>query len=268
MSTLAYLRFSTDKQDERQQLNTITKYAEAKGMRIDKTYSDEGVSGGVSYTKRNLFELCNDIQQGDIVIISEISRLTRSGIGELSEIIEKYFKPNKLRLIICNVNLDIDCSDMNPMIEMQLMMLSTFAKIEKQLIQDRTKSAIEARKKQIETQGFFINKRGEKVTDYSAQYGIKTGKNRADVMREAQKARVANQKEEARNNPNNKNFLQALKLFESRNGYLGANTDISAFVQELNTLGFKTATGLEFTKPRALAMLKKVRELYGYYYAS
>ena len=61
----------------------------------------------------------------------QVSRLTRSGIGELSYIIEKHFKPNKLRLIICNVGLDIDCSDINPMIELQLAMMATFAKIEK-----------------------------------------------------------------------------------------------------------------------------------------
>lgn len=118
----------------------------------------------------------------------------------------------------------------------------------------RTKQALKAKK--------------DREGSWSHLYGKHTGKTRETVMREAQKARVANQKEEARNNPNNKNFLQALKLFESRNGYLGVNSDISAFVQELNTLGFKTATGLEFTKPRALAMLKKVRELYDYYYAS
>ena len=117
-----YLRFSTNSQDERQQANTIDNYLKSKGMTADETITDAGVSGGTSYKCRNLFELCNELKPNDIVIVSEVSRLTRRGIGELSEIVEKYFKPNKLRLIICNVGLDVDCSDMNPMVEMQLMM--------------------------------------------------------------------------------------------------------------------------------------------------
>lgn len=118
----------------------------------------------------------------------------------------------------------------------------------------RTKQALKAKK--------------ERDGSWSHLYGRNTGKSRETVMREAQKARVANQKEEARNNPNNKNFLQALKHWEKKNGYLGTTGNIEGFVEELNAHGNKTATGLEFTKPRALAMLKKVRELYDYYYAS
>ena len=44
-----YLRFSTDKQDEKQQENTIDKFLEIKGMKSDATITDSGISGGVSY---------------------------------------------------------------------------------------------------------------------------------------------------------------------------------------------------------------------------
>lgn len=262
MAVNAYLRFSTDHQDERQQLNTITKYAEAKGMRIDKIYSDEGISGGTSYTKRNLFDLCNDISEGDVIIISEISRLTRSGIGELSEIIEKYFKPNRLRLIICNVGLDIDCTDINPMVEMQLMMLATFAKIEKQLIQDRTKSALEVRKKQIKEQGYFINKKGEKVTSFAEAWGKNTGTTREQACEKARKAMSKNRREKAMSHPANRAFYDYVCLYEQRNGKIKSDTNIDTLVDELNRLRYKTATGLEFNSNRCRAMLTKTKLMY------
>ena len=262
MSTIAYLRFSTSRQDERQQLNTIQKYLAYKGMNLDKTYTDEGISGGTSYTRRNLFDLCREIRPHDIVIISEISRLTRSGIGELTEIIEKHFKPNKLRLIICNVNLDIDCSDINPFIEMQLAFMATMAKIEKQLIIDRVRSAHEVRKRQIAEQGYFINKRGEKVTSYSEAYGKRTGTTHAQALEQARQQRSVNMRKKAMENPNNVQFKKYLDMYEQRNGYIGANSDITPFTEELNKLGYKTATGMEFNNTRARAMLYKIRELY------
>ena len=97
--------------------------------------------------KENLSELLSKTNKGDTIIVSEVSRLTRGGIIELSDMIAEFFAPKGLRLIISNVNLDIDCSDMNPLIELQLSMMATFAKIERLNIKNRTKAALEARKK-------------------------------------------------------------------------------------------------------------------------
>lgn len=255
MAVIGYVRFSTDRQDERQQLNTIQKYLEQKGMRIDKTYMDEGISGGTSYTKRNLFDLCNSIRPNDIVVVSEVSRITRSGIAELSEIIEKYFKPNKLRLIICNVGLDIDCSDINPMVEMQLMMLATFSKIEKQLIQERTKSALEARKKKLSKEGSFISKSGRECVNLGRPKGCKASQTAIEASRTSKRAT-------AKANEHNLNFYRYMTLWEERNGTIKRNTDISGFVKELNAIGFKTATGLEFNENRAKVMVYRTREYF------
>lgn len=252
MSTIAYLRFSTDKQDERQQLNTIQKYLEAKGMRIDKTFMDEGISGGTSYTKRNLFNLCNDIKENDIVVVSEVSRITRSGIAELSEIIEKYFKPNHLRLIICNVGLDIDCSDINPMVEMQLMMLATFSKIEKQLIQERTKSALETRKQKLKKDGSFISKAGRECRALGRPKGCEISPNAINASRNARRST-------AQENPHNLAFKRFMAVWESEHGQITRFADISDFVAKLNALNFKTARGLPFDENRARAMAYKIK---------
>ena len=52
----AYHRFSTDEQDAQSQRNIISKYAESKELQIDEIITDEGVSGSVSYKRRNLYE--------------------------------------------------------------------------------------------------------------------------------------------------------------------------------------------------------------------
>lgn len=252
---IRYLRFSTDRQDERQQANTIDKYLESKSMRADRTYKDEGISGGVSYTKRSLFDLCRAVSQGDIVVVSEISRLTRSGISELSEIIKKYFAPNHLRLIICNVGLDIDCSDINPMTEMQLSMLATFARIEKCLIQERTKSALETRKKLLAEQGSFISKSGRTCTHLGLPKGCKANAN-------AIKAMADTRRNKAKENPHNVQFYRYLTMFEARCGRIQDSKAISAFVQELAQLDFRTATGLPFDIPRAWNTIYKCRKLF------
>ena len=255
MSTIAYLRFSTDSQDERSQLNIIQNYLTSKGMTIHKAYSDEGVSGGVSYTKRSLYELCNELNPYDIVVISEISRLTRNGIGELSEIVNKYFKPNNLRLIICNVGLDIDCSDINPMMELQLAMMATFAKIEKQMIIDRTKSALDVRKKKLQEDGSFISKSGRVCTSLGRPKGCAASQN-------AIEASVSVRKDKAKANPNMIQFKRYLDLFEAKNGRIMDGRSISQFVQDLNAMGFKTSKGLDFDVPRAWNQIYRARKLF------
>lgn len=251
-----YIRFSTDKQDERQQENTIDKWLEAKGLVADARFTDEGVSGGVSYKERHLFDLCNTLKPNDTIIISEMSRLTRGGIAELSNIIEEHFKPNKLRLIICNVGLDVDCSDLNPLVEMQMMMLATFAKIEKIQIQDRTKSGLEVRKKKIAEDGFFISKKGNVCRKLGNPNGFSEN---------AWKASAEKKKRNAIKNPKNIFFKKYIASFEERNGKITKKSSQEVFqkiADELNSLGQTTVTGLEYTSVRVRALWNKMVERY------
>ena len=171
-----YLRVSTEKQELTQQLNTINDYLSSKHLQADEVVSDEGVSGGVSYKQRKLNDLINDMTEGDCLVVSEISRLGRS-MSDLNKLVNDEMKPRKLRLIIIKMGLDLDCAKLTPIDQMIIMAFGFAAELEKQLIQDRTKSALDARKKQIEEQGYFISKNGEKRT--------KLGNNR-NAMPEAQ----------------------------------------------------------------------------------
>ena len=246
-----YIRYSTNKQDELQQDNKINQYLANLGIKADSQITDEAVSGGVEYDKRNLGKLCNKLLPNDTIVVSELSRLTRGGISELNTIIKTHFAPNKLRLIICNVGLDVNCSNLNPMVELQLAMLATFAKIEKIQIQDRTQSALDARKKQIAEQGYFVAKKsGEKRT--------KLGNDRK-AMPEAQKAAAEQRTAKAKANAQNI-FLWRFMSQQADRALTAENVD--KFVSSLNAFGATTSTGLPYTPLRFRAMWTKVQSLY------
>lgn len=150
-----YIRFSTGKQDAEQQDNTVTKWLESKGLSADETISDQAVSGSVSFRDRNLNSIMEGLEKGDTLVVSELSRLTRGGVSALYEMISGYFRPNGVRLVVCNLNLDINCANIDPMEELKLSMMATFAKIEREYTRSRTKSALEVRKAKIAEQGGF-----------------------------------------------------------------------------------------------------------------
>lgn len=240
--TYAYHRFSTDEQDAQSQRNIIAKYAEAKGLHIDEIISDEGISGSVSYRKRNLYELLSKAQAGDTVIVSEVSRLTRGGIIELSDMIAEFFAKKKLRLIISNVNLDIDCSDVNPLVELQLSMMATFAKIERLNIKQRTKAALDARKKKISEEGGFISKSGNWCTSLG---GNTNGQSKGG------KANGEKRREEAMNDSINRTIAVMLQDCHTPQ-------DVDKLADKLNAMGHTTKLGLPFTRNRLTALRTKI----------
>ena len=156
----AYIRFSTEKQDETQQVQAIMEFASQRGLTIDVVEKDEGVSGGVSFRARHLNNLVKKLRKGDSLIVSEISRLGRS-MSDLNMLINEELKPRKVRLIVIKMGIDIDCSQLKAVDEMVFFALSFAAQVEKEMIQQRTQSALDARKRLIKEDGGFISKSGK-----------------------------------------------------------------------------------------------------------
>lgn len=77
MAVVAYLRVSTEKQFLENQQEEITRFAEKNGLNIDKWYM-ETVSGKVSTKERKLAGLLDQMKPGDCLIVTEISRLSRT----------------------------------------------------------------------------------------------------------------------------------------------------------------------------------------------
>lgn len=238
----AYHRFSTDKQDAQSQINIITRCVESKHLNIDEIISDEAICGAVSYKRRNLSELLSRLEAGDTLIISEVSRLTRGGIVELSDIISNFFMARKIRLIVANVGLDVDCTDLTPMTKLQLAMMATFAEIERNNIKQRTKAALSARKQKIAEEGGFYSKSGNWCTSLG---GTTTGQTKGG------KANGEKRRKEAMNDEKNNMIAAMLE---------GCNTpqDIDKVVERLNAKGILTKTGLPFTRNRLTALRTKI----------
>ena len=170
--TYAYIRFSSSHQDDVQQKQAIKTWSEPRGISIDEFVADEGISGGVSYRDRNLYKLVRKLKPGDTLIVSEISRLGRS-MSDLNLLINQELKPRKVRLVCIKLNLDLDCANIKAIDEMLLFAFSFSAQLEKELIQARTQSAMDARREAIKKDGGFMSKRGTFCDHLGRQKGEK-----------------------------------------------------------------------------------------------
>lgn len=252
MKTFVYLRVSTDKQSFDQQLNTINGYLSNKGITPDEVYTDEGISGSVSYKNRSLNELLKDMQPNDCLVVSEISRIGRS-MSDLNKLVNDELKKRKLRLIIVSMGLDLDCSNLKAIDEMILFAFSFSAQIEKEMNQERTKAALNARKQMISEQGYFISKSGKRRTALGGN---------SDGMKAA-KASAESRKQKALSNEHNIKFAEFIEDWEQIHGRINADTtDFDAMCTKLNKRGLKTATGLEFNPNRVKSMIKNVNNLF------
>lgn len=75
--TIGYLRVSTEKQNPENQRDEIRRFAEEKSFCIDQ-WITETASGKLPYRKRKLGRVLRGMKKGDTLIVTEISRLSRS----------------------------------------------------------------------------------------------------------------------------------------------------------------------------------------------
>ena len=251
----AYLRVSTDSQNLMQQQNAINEYIKYKGLTITDVVTDEGVSGGVSYKDRHLYNLIQSLNEGDVIVVSEISRLGRS-MSDLNKLVNEELKPRKIRLIIITMGLDLDCSNLKAIDEMILFAFSFSAQVEKEMIQERTRNALDARKKKIVNEGGFYSKKGKWCT----KLGNDGKHTQAASIASAKKRQAV-----ARENASNLAVYKYIRSWEKRNIALNKETPRKVYEELsdiLNELGYTTPTGLEFNQLRLRAMWDKLKNLY------
>lgn len=171
--TYGYIRFSTIAQEETQQVFALQEYAKMKGLTIDVIEKDEGISGGVSYKDRRLFGLVKRMVAGDTLIVTEISRIGRS-MSDINKFVNDELVPRKIRLIVTKMGIDLNCSQISAIDQMLIYAFSFSAQLEKEMIQQRTQSALDARKKLIEEDGGFVSKAGNFCTHLGQKKGADT----------------------------------------------------------------------------------------------
>jgi DNA invertase Pin-like site-specific DNA recombinase len=142
MKTTAYLRISTVDQDIEKNKGDILKLANDKNLGNVK-FVEEKISGTISWKKRKIYQIINDASIGDIIIVSELSRLGRSML-EIMEILS-IISTKKLSLYSVKGDWHLDGSMQSKIIAMVFAMAS---EIERELISSRTKEALRTKKAQ------------------------------------------------------------------------------------------------------------------------
>ena len=149
MKTTAYLRISTVDQNIEKNKGDILKLANDKNLGNVK-FIEEKISGTVSWKKRKIYHIINDANIGDVIIVSELSRLGRSML-EIMEILS-IVSTKKLSLYSVKGDWHLDGSMQSKIIAMVFAMAS---EIERELISSRTKEALLANGS---TQKFIANR--------------------------------------------------------------------------------------------------------------
>jgi DNA invertase Pin-like site-specific DNA recombinase len=239
MKNYIYSRCSTDEQDYAQQLRTVRIYLENSGITPDGVF-EEKEHGTVKSNERELKKVIDLCQSGDRIVVSEFSRITRMGNEETLKIIKQLQK--KQATIYCvkeNLALGKIDKEVNPFKEMSDGLITSFiagsAKLERDNISARTKSALDGKQDEIKKNGFFIAKktgrRVEKLGNPDFNDEI-----RAKGRLKSAKVRAAR----LRSNPT---FIQSYKFATLLRGKEMNNQDIA---NELNSMGLTTARGFLF----------------------
>lgn len=133
-----YCRCSTD--DTKQDINRQVKELKEMGATPETIYK-EYVSG-TTKDKIELNRMLNAVHEGDTIVVTEISRITRS-TRQLLEFID-LMKERRLKLEIKN-SITIDCrngEDIDPMTNAMLQIAGVFAELERNMISERVKSGM------------------------------------------------------------------------------------------------------------------------------
>lgn len=140
--TIAYLRVSTLDQDIDKNKADILILANSLHLGHVQ-FVEEKVSGKVPWCKRNLATVLESCQNGDNIIVSEISRLGRSMLECMEILSIATSKGIKVYAVKGNWQLDGSLSS-----KVMAIAFAMASEIERDLISERTKEALRARKKQ------------------------------------------------------------------------------------------------------------------------
>jgi len=137
---IGYIRVSTNKQDFNNQRLEILEYARKHNINIDEFLAIE-ISSRKDTKQRRIDELLTKLNEGDTLIVSELSRLGRS-VGQVITIVDQLIKLG-VHFIAIKENIIINGKhDLQS--KVMITMFGLFAEIERDLISDRTKQGLMA----------------------------------------------------------------------------------------------------------------------------
>jgi DNA invertase Pin-like site-specific DNA recombinase len=138
MAIWGYVRVSTDRQNNENQKLAVLEYANGKHLKIDH-WIETKASSRKSSKERRIDELVDQLKEGDLLIVAELSRLGRS-VGQIAILVDEMLKKN---VTVTCIKEGITLNG-KPNIQTKVMitMFSLFAEIERDLLSERTKEGL------------------------------------------------------------------------------------------------------------------------------
>lgn len=175
MKTISYLRVSTDHQDQASQREQISRWLSENNTYLTGEVLDQS-SGAKPWQERKLAGLLEASQAGDRIVVSEISRIARSTVGVLTFLQEAAAR--QVVIVAVRNKLALDDS-MHSKITVTVLALA--AEIERDLLRERTRAALQARKQRGLPLGRPIGSRSasilsEKADDIQRMMAAKVSK--------------------------------------------------------------------------------------------
>ena len=143
--TYGYIRVSTDRQTVENQRFEIQEFAKRNSISVE-TWIEETASGTITPEHRELGKLLEKIQKGDLIICSELSRLGRSLFMIMSILNKLMEKGARVWTIKDGYRLGDDIQS-----KVLAFAFGLSAEIERNLISQRTKEALERKKAEGQT---------------------------------------------------------------------------------------------------------------------
>lgn len=144
MRTVAYIRVSTGSQGLDSQRLAILDYAHRHGLTV-QTFVEAHVSSRHAGTRRSVDTLLEQVHAGDLIMVSELSRLGRS-VGQVIQLVDRLLK-QQVQLVAIKENIRLHgTQDLQS--KVMITLFGLFAEIERDLIAERTKEGLAAARAQ------------------------------------------------------------------------------------------------------------------------
>jgi DNA invertase Pin-like site-specific DNA recombinase len=140
VKNVSYLRVSTDAQDTAKNKAAVLDFANTRGFGQVR-FVEEKVSGKKPWRERKIKSVLDQLEEGDRLIVPELSRLGRSTL-EVLEIL-KVAKDKGVDVYAVKEGLALNGDGMTAKI--MTTMLALFAELERDFISQRTREALKAR---------------------------------------------------------------------------------------------------------------------------
>jgi DNA invertase Pin-like site-specific DNA recombinase len=165
MSKYGYMRVSTqDKQEFTRQEFVLKDY------KLERIF-EEKISGTKKASGREAFgELLEVLRKGDEIYFESMSRMARS-MQDLIDTTNMLVKVKKVKVVFIKENLSIGGDGLDAMGALVFNIMGAFAQFERDLISDRTKQALSAKKANGQTLGRPAIHTAEQRAEVRKMYG-------------------------------------------------------------------------------------------------